>query len=498
MSYFQRHAGSYDQGNLVYHTITPNGSQSLDTVMEGTRLEKSVLLYDSLLNPNIFLARSNDSNQVIMHFVRNGPGDWPCDTILHLHNDCGKFIYEMSATTGPDNSFHLLLLLMRSNIDSDDFMDAWMGSYLMYLTNAGGIWNAVIIHSYDMAYTYDMYVKSSSRQDIAVDDSGYVHVTFSEQLVYSLDPSQLLYATNKAGFWGIEVALEPEPRTTDDAGWYPSLCLDTAGVPYIACMYVDRVLTYSAMSCTLLLLRRDGINNWHRDTVATHSDGYYGSDGTDYTGALSHLIFDSNNTPHVIFSDVASTHYPPPDNQLLGVGNIRYGVLKDSAWNFTTLYRQPRPADFLHSTEMYGMCLLLSENSDSIRVIGEELIVYGAYQYHANLLDIAWASEPTDVDENPEQALPERFELSQNYPNPFNPGTAVRFELPRRSVVTVRVHNLLGQLVKTLVDADYPAGEHSVYWDGKDDLGRPVASGVYFCRVNACEAVETKKMLLIR
>lgn len=388
ITYFQRFDGSYDEGTLIYRTIRPDGTEDADSVTFGTRLEKSVLLYDELSNPHIFVANSNDVDQVVDHYQKDGGGQWQKETIVHFYNDGGKFIYELSADTGPDCSFHLLILKTRSDVDSDDFWDAWINSFLYHLSNETGVWEKELIHNYDTAWTEDMYIKSSSRQDIKLDGDGYVHVVFSEQVTESETPSRLLYATNKTGDWEREIALNYDYGPSDDAGWFPSLCLDDGGTPYISCMYVNRVATLSAVYCKLFLLQRLGADNWQKTIIADSDDGYYGGDGRNYTGGLSHLVFDSNNTPHVVFSDIASTHWP--GSQRLCVGNIRYGVLENGAWDITTIYRQPLPTGFLSATEMHGMCLTISEETGTIRVVGQELEVTGEYQYTSRLLDFAW------------------------------------------------------------------------------------------------------------
>lgn len=392
ITYFQRYEGNYTEGTLLYKTIFPDGSFVLDSVTTGERLEKSVLLYDSLSKPHIFVARSNDSDQVVIHYYKSADDQWESETIIHFLNRGGKFIYELSADTGPDHSFHLLLLKTRSDIDSDDFMDAWINSNLYHLTNASGMWEGELILNYNMAYTYDMYIKSSCRQDIKVDDSGFVHVTFSEQMIGADDPSRLLYATNKTGSWQFEIALNYDYGSRDDAGWFPSLCLDNYGVPYISCMYVDRVYTHSATSCNLLLLKRLGPGNWHSEIIAEQDDGYYGSDGRNFTGGLTHLVFDKSNTPHIIFSDIASTHWPVM-NQCVNVGNIRYAVLENGTWNITTIYHQPKPPGFFDAIEMYGMCLNISEEDGAVRVVGVELNVTAKYQYTCSLLEFGWSSD---------------------------------------------------------------------------------------------------------
>lgn len=93
---------------------------------------------------------------------------------------------------------------------------------------------------------------------------------------------------------------------------------------------------------------------------------------------------------------------------------------------------------------------------------------------------------------------PQAFRLMQNVPNPFNPNTTIAFELPQDADVIVMVYNLVGQPVRTLVREHRSAGRYQVDWDGRDDLGRDVSSGVYFCRFQAGEFGATRRMLLVR
>jgi hypothetical protein len=95
-------------------------------------------------------------------------------------------------------------------------------------------------------------------------------------------------------------------------------------------------------------------------------------------------------------------------------------------------------------------------------------------------------------------SLPTGFTLQQNYPNPFNPSTTIRFVLGKQSEVTLKVYNLLGQEVRTLLSAPLGAGTYQVLWDGRDDFGRTVASGVYLYRMEAAGQVQTKRMVLTK
>ncbi len=90
------------------------------------------------------------------------------------------------------------------------------------------------------------------------------------------------------------------------------------------------------------------------------------------------------------------------------------------------------------------------------------------------------------------------FNLSQNYPNPFNQNTIIQYSLPKSSEVELVVFNLLGQKVRTLVNQTQKAGYKIVFWDGKNDKGEVVASGVYFYKLEYGDYRQTKKMLLLK
>lgn len=94
--------------------------------------------------------------------------------------------------------------------------------------------------------------------------------------------------------------------------------------------------------------------------------------------------------------------------------------------------------------------------------------------------------------------VPNEYRLEQNYPNPFNPTTEIRFQLPDAGQVELTVYNTLGQEVKTLVSGTYDSGVHTVQWDGTNDFGNPVSSGVYFYKIVANKYVALKKMNLMR
>jgi len=94
--------------------------------------------------------------------------------------------------------------------------------------------------------------------------------------------------------------------------------------------------------------------------------------------------------------------------------------------------------------------------------------------------------------------VPKEFALHHNYPNPFNPSTTIRFDLPENEKVLLTIYNILGQKVRTLINASYEAGYHKVLWDGRNKLGEKAASGIYIYRIKAGKNIKSQKMVLLK
>ena len=111
-----------------------------------------------------------------------------------------------------------------------------------------------------------------------------------------------------------------------------------------------------------------------------------------------------------------------------------------------------------------------------------------------------WVVEMTPVEWEEEDLtqIPKEFDLRQNYPNPFNPTTVIQYALPKASQVKIQIYNILGQRVRDLVDERQEPGYKTAEWDGKDDNGTEVSSGIYFYRIVAGDFVKCKKMTLLK
>jgi hypothetical protein len=111
-------------------------------------------------------------------------------------------------------------------------------------------------------------------------------------------------------------------------------------------------------------------------------------------------------------------------------------------------------------------------------------------------------------DDSNHPEVPAQFRLLQNYPNPFNPQTTIGYQLPTAAKVELAIYNILGQKIRSLISERQTAGSYEIRWDGKNDAGIPVASGIYLYKLKAGNLsggvqleksfVQIRKMLLIK
>ena len=109
----------------------------------------------------------------------------------------------------------------------------------------------------------------------------------------------------------------------------------------------------------------------------------------------------------------------------------------------------------------------------------------------------AWMQNPIKPNITP-AVTPKSYNLAQNFPNPFNPSTTIKYDMKDKGIVTLKVYNVAGQLVRTLANSVKNAGSYTVTWDGKNDRGGAVASGIYFYKMETKDFSQTKKMVMLR
>ena len=94
--------------------------------------------------------------------------------------------------------------------------------------------------------------------------------------------------------------------------------------------------------------------------------------------------------------------------------------------------------------------------------------------------------------------LGQNFTLIQNFPNPFNPVTSIRYDLPEDALVNITIYDLMGRVVKTLINDQQTAGYTSLRWDATNEAGSPVSAGIYLYTIQAGDFRQTKKMVLLK
>ena len=125
----------------------------------------------------------------------------------------------------------------------------------------------------------------------------------------------------------------------------------------------------------------------------------------------------------------------------------------------------------------------------------------GAYSYRLKQIDFNGAFEYSDIREVTVD-VPIKFSLEQNYPNPFNPDTKIKYQIPESALgsipVDITIYNLLGSKIKTLIATKQSSGFYTVYWNGTDEIGNKVPTGIYVYRLRAGNHVATRRMVLMK
>jgi hypothetical protein len=152
-----------------------------------------------------------------------------------------------------------------------------------------------------------------------------------------------------------------------------------------------------------------------------------------------------------------------------------------------------------NGSSSFDLAASLSESDNEIA-----LTSFGPAGSSADILftDFLVEGEIIILDPRVSAKLPEEFNLAQNYPNPFNPSTRIQFDVsnqfPDGAHVQLEIYNLLGKLVRVLLDENRFPGNYEESWDGLDLQGNPVSSGIYFYHLRAGDFLQTKRMVLLR
>ncbi|NIR48399.1 T9SS type A sorting domain-containing protein, partial [candidate division KSB1 bacterium] len=175
----------------------------------------------------------------------------------------------------------------------------------------------------------------------------------------------------------------------------------------------------------------------------------------------------------------------------------------DSLYRFISNFDGPGPqpiADNADYRSFIGAGPFNLSPGESVRVgfawvAGADL---GDLQANADIAQEVWEELVTSVEQLPTESVPRQFTLEQNYPNPFNPSTKIRYTIAERGRVKLTIHNTLGQTVRKLVDERQGPGLYEAQWDGRDESGRLLSSGLYFFKLTSGNQSLTRKMILLQ
>jgi hypothetical protein len=267
---------------------------------------------------------------------------------------------------------------------------------------------------------------------IAIDSNNKIHISY-----YDFTGGDLKYATNKSGQW-IKTILDSD----GDVGYYSSLSVDSNNKIHIS--YFDRTnrdLKYAT----------DVTNLWVTTIIDSVGD----------TGRYTSLKLDSDNKVHISYMNYTNS-------------DLIYTTNQSGDWIKNTV----------ESTGDVG-------RFSSIRLDLDKNVHICYYDATKGCLKYAHTNSPTIVMNGIN--IPLHFDLKQNYPNPFNPSTTISLSLPSKLFVSLKIFDLIGREVATIVSEELSAGDHSRQWNTN---GMP--SGVYFYRLQAGSFTETKKLILLR
>ncbi|MCH8957162.1 T9SS type A sorting domain-containing protein, partial [candidate division KSB1 bacterium] len=210
--------------------------------------------------------------------------------------------------------------------------------------------------------------------------------------------------------------------------------------------------------------------------------------------ANNHLYIAADEGGLVVFdvTDVSNPQFV----SVFGVNGFSYGAAVKS----NTLY-------LANSVGKDAFTVLDATDMTNIKLIGnydtpgraEGIAIKDNYIYIVDGWDITIFKEGsvTSVDDDL-KAIPEQFSLAQNFPNPFNPSTTINYELKVPAIAHIRIYNTSGQLVITLVEEYKTPGKYSVVWNGRNDKGQKVSSGVYIYKSKFDDKLFSKKMVLLK
>ena len=253
---------------------------------------------------------------------------------------------------------------------------------------------------------------------------------------------------------------------------------------------LDSVLAYWRGTSMLAgATEQDGQRTAKMDLAFTKIEGEKASANLDInlenTGALNRVIMEiSYDTDKFVLGEIQKTER---------LGDVEVYISNNEAEGTYRIALINTNGTPIYSGTGSILTIPVTSTGDKFDGMGEIKLVQGDFEGDV-------ATEINTEALAPKIVLPKAFALGQNFPNPFNPSTTISYDVPEGNEVMVRlsVYNIRGQLISTLVNEVKTEGSYQVQWDGSDNNGRQVSSGVYFYRIQAGEFGKTRKMVILK
>jgi hypothetical protein len=416
------------------------------------------------------------------------------DTLLLFHVDglfSGRIVFTKLTTTGvyvlgtsvvAGDTDTITYFSVCSNLDGDSLLVVYELNEATDATN-----DVHSVRSTDGGNTWvnDIRVDEDGRHpDVAYGIDGYVYLVYQTSL--GGDSEIEFRKSTDFGFsWGSSTWL------TED-NWYQ-------GYPKVAALHTQPAnsalvwVTYTREWPADNL----GVSFMYSTNSGANWSGHLGlADDTEYDEQACDMVVGRSMEDSVVYASYLEYRYEFPTEESR-IYTIRASV-GNPVWNEAEV---ARVSDHFAAKDQDARLVC----QGTMMLCGADVrpaFLYAGKEFVDNYDDLyfdgfCWV---TDVEEEEGEGVNRpQFSLSNNYPNPFNPETKIQYTVgSKQTPIRLTIYNVLGQKVTTLADEPKRAGTHHVIWDGKNDEGKEVASGIYFYQLKAGGFTETKKMLLLK
>lgn len=480
---------------------------------------RPLIVDDSNTASFFYISRGNTADTLFLTTSNNSGQNWSTREIVsgHVHiNNNGYYAQGPTATIDDDGYFHVIYPYRGAPIYYPSFSN-YPPNHINYATNESGNWvtsvdvindstiqasegnastvsylywpamlslnNMENLATYDYAwFSTKSHVVYSERDTTGIWTEGSALVTYERGVKdkYTIYTSTIVTdATNIHSLWFNRYTGELKSKTNSAGVWGAEEVIHTS--PYA----IDGVATTYSMSAIsgsgksqVVMSRMENASNYN-ELFFTEYNGDSWSVDAILISDTTHLVtaYEKNDTTNIFY---------------------RYYTQNDTRYGYKFL---THTADGFSNTAV----LSFNDNNNTYQLmVAEHQSDPLIYQYYDKDKAMYYLCSGeigelviSDVEEF-NNNRPANYSLKQNFPNPFNPETTIQFHVPETGKVTIKIFNVLGQIVKTLVDEIKLEGSYSVKWNGKDENGKSAVSGIYIYQMIANGYKTSKKMITLK